>query len=662
MRQDEYLEHDAVGLASLIADGQVTAREVLEAAIERADAVNPTINAINVPMYTQARRHAAANPPAGPLSGVPFLIKDLRQDYAGLPTSQGNAALRHAPVLQHAEVVRRWLDAGLVIFGKTNVPEFGAKSVTEPTTFGITRNPWNLSHTPGGSSGGSAAAVAAGVVPAAGASDGGGSIRIPAAWTGLFGLKPGRGRVPDGPNAGEILHGASVNGVLTRTVRDSAALLDVMAGHERTGAVPIQMPSRPYREEVGRDPGRLRIAFTDRTPVGHRPIHPEAAAAVRNAANLLAGLGHDVTQDEPSYDGAQFAEDFFVLWYARIAAAVATVKELTGCGDEAFEPDTLVMAAVGRSRSAAEYARCQDRWHDYSRKLADFHARFDLLLTPTVAVPPPKIGTLGLSPSRERAVRMALQTHTARLLTPLAFRPILRLSTRYLAMTPFTPLANVTGRPAMSVPLHWTGSGLPLGVQFVAPPGGEDVLLRLAGQLEATQPWAQRRPPEPAGPPSSTTTPTHTFPASASSTWSIEAMAAASSGPCARSPSFKERRTWDSPGGHCSERITTSAVTECQETWTGFFAPTQDGWRSSEQYSRAGDSQVQSAPGRGYCRPAPPRNWRPTTPTRFAPYPPSTALTLPMRRPFWPLGRHWLILRATAKARTALRRLVSRRE
>jgi len=483
MKQDEYLAHDAVGLAGLIAEGAVTAAEVLEAAIERAEAVNPTINAITLPMYEQARR-LAADPPVGPLSGVPFLIKDLVQDFAGVPTSQGNSAMRDVPVREHTEVVRRWLDAGLVVFGKTSTPEFGAKPVTEPAAFGATRNPWNPGHTPGGSSGGSAAAVAAGVVPAAGASDGGGSIRIPAAWSGLFGLKPGRGRVPHGPVSGEVLHGVSVNGVLTRTVRDSAALLDVMAGPEATGAVRIEMPARPYREDVGRDPGRLRIGFTDQAPLGPGTVHPEAVAAVRGAAAVLAGLGHEVTQDAPSYDGAQFAEDYVTIFYARIAARVAKVKELTGCSDEAFEPDTLLMAAVGRSRSAAEYHSCHNRWHTYTRSLADFHSRFDLLLTPTVAAPPPEIGAYDLSPWQQRAERVVLRTHTAR----PAYRVILRQSTQRAAMTPFTPLANVTGRPAMSVPLHWTDAGLPLGVQFVATTGGEGTLLSLAGQLEATQP------------------------------------------------------------------------------------------------------------------------------------------------------------------------------
>ncbi|HJE61471.1 MAG TPA: amidase [Nocardiopsis listeri] len=490
MRVDEYLQLDAVGLAELVRAGEVTSTELLDVAIERAEQVNPALNAIILPMYEEARR-LAGTAPEGPLGGVPFLLKDLFQDYAGYPTSCGNRALRQVPASRHAEVVRRWLKAGLVPFGKTNVPEFGAKAVTEPLEFGPTRNPWHTGHTPGGSSGGSAAAVAAGITPAAGANDGGGSIRIPAAACGLFGLKPGRGRVPFGPLRGEPMNGASVNGVLTRTVRDSAALLDVMAGSEPTSPYPIAPPERPYAQEVGRDPGRLRIGFGEHSPMGTR-VHPEAVRAVREAAALLEELGHEVVEAEPAIDGRSLTEDFLTMWYGSMAALVDGVKADTGCSDDGFEPDTLMLAAMGRARSSADYVRGHDRWNQHILALADFHSRYDLLLTPTIAGPPVTIGRLDPPSWLRTAERLLVRTRTERIVT--ATDMVTTEVMNNLTATPFTMTANLTGTPAMSVPLHWTDSGLPLGVQFIAAAAGEGMLLRLAGQLEQARPWAHRRP------------------------------------------------------------------------------------------------------------------------------------------------------------------------
>ncbi|ASU83828.1 amidase [Nocardiopsis gilva YIM 90087] len=493
MRVDEYLAHDAVGLAALVRDGEVSPVDVLEAAIARADEVNPRLNAIIRPMYEEARRRASAPsfPDDAPFPGVPFLLKDLFQDYAGVPTSMGSRAMRNFPAPHHAEIVRRWLDAGLIPFGKTNLPEFGAKGITEPQAFGATRNPWNVARTPGGSSGGSAAAVAAGIVPAAGANDGGGSIRIPAACCGLVGLKAGRGRVPFGPVMGEPMHGAAVNGVVTRTVRDSAALLDAMAGPEPTSPYPIAAPERPYRDEVARDPGRLRIGFTERSPLG-TTVHPEAVAAVRAAAALLEGLGHDVEQAEPDIDGRALTEDFLTLWYGSMAALVDGIKAQTGCGEDAFEPDSLMLAAMGRSMNASSYVRCHDHWNEHIRALADFHGRYDLLLTPTIAGPPVPIGRLDPPAWLRAAERVLVRTRTERIVTTTGLVNAEVMNN--LTATPFTLLANLTGAPAISLPLHWTPDGLPLGVQFVAPAGGEGLLLRLAGRLEEASPWAHRRP------------------------------------------------------------------------------------------------------------------------------------------------------------------------
>jgi amidase len=490
MDVDVYRGQDAVGLAALISRGEVGAADVLEAAIAVADAVDPKLGAIVLRMDGRARDRVRESL-TGPLAGVPFLIKDMNHDYAGLPTAAGSRALRDVPAVEHAEVVRRWLAAGLVIFGKTSTPELGAKAVTEPRAFGPTRNPWNLDHTPGGSSGGAAAAVAAGIVPVAGASDGGGSIRVPAGCCGLVGLKPGRGRTPAGPGSAELLFGAAVNGVVSRTVRDTAAFLDVMTGPEQAGPFVVAPPQRPYRHEVAREPGRLRIGVTARSPLG-TPVHPEAVAAVRGVADLLCELGHEVVEAEPTLDGDRFLRDFLAMWCCTCAFMVDEAKARSGRGDDAFEAETVLLAAVGRATGALPYLRSSAAGHTYTRALTAFHTRHDLLLTPTLAEPPVRVGAMDAPPLLRAAVRAIVRVHGQRLLA--ATGVIEREALRNLAATPFTPLANMTGRPAISLPLHWTPAGLPLGVQFVGAPGSEGLLIRLAGQLEAARPWAGRFP------------------------------------------------------------------------------------------------------------------------------------------------------------------------
>ncbi|MCF2527357.1 amidase [Yinghuangia soli] len=490
MEYDEYRKHDAVGLAALVASGEVKAAELLEVAIARAEQVNPRLNALVRPMYDIARERAKTSL-AGPFAGVPFLLKDLAQDYAGLPTGSGSRALADTPMPAHAEVVRRWLDAGLVVFGKTNTPEFGAKGITEPDANGPTRNPWNTAHTPGGSSGGSAAAVAAGIVPAAGGNDGGGSIRIPAACCGLFGLKPGRGLVPSGPSYAEMLHGAAVNGVLTRSVRDSAAMLDVIAGHDPAGPYVPGLPELPYLELARREPGRLRISYATASPIG-TDVSPEAVAAVEDAVELLRGLGHEVEEAKTGVDERQLARDFLTMWFASMAAEVDHVRRATGCGEDKFELDTRVMAAVGRATSATTYVASHNRWNEHSHRLALFHETYDLLLTPTLAHPPARVGQLATPAWMETASRVLLAVRGAGLLAKTDL--VDRIADDNLRWTPYTQLANITGRPAMSVPTYWTEGGLPLGVQFVAGLGGEGLLLSLAAQIEAARPWADRTP------------------------------------------------------------------------------------------------------------------------------------------------------------------------
>ncbi|MFE9318784.1 amidase [Streptomyces albidoflavus] len=490
MEYAEYRAHDAVGLAALVAGGEVSAAELLEVAVARAEAVDGKLNAIVRPMYDLARDRTRT-PLTGPFAGVPFLIKDLSQDYAGLPTGSGSRSLAHLSAERHSAVVERWLEAGLVIFGKTNTPEFGAKGITEPEVNGPTRNPWDLSRTPGGSSGGSAAAVAAGVVPMAGANDGGGSIRIPAACCGLFGLKPGRGLVPAGPATAEDLHGAATNGAVSRTVRDSAALLDVLTARPDPGGPYLAArPELPYAE-LARRPRPLRIGFTTRSPIGTE-VDPHAVAAVDETVGFLARLGHQVEPAEPDIDHRQLALDFLAMWTTQLAQTVDEIRRTTGAGPGDFELDTHLLAAAGRSLPAPRYFAAHQRWNTYSRQLAAFHDRYDLLLTPTLARPPVRIGELD-TPAPVRTLARGLMK--AGLLGTLAgTKAWERAVIANLAATPYTQLANITGRPATSVPTYRTPEGLPLGTQFVGPLGGEGTLLALAAQIEAEQPWAHREP------------------------------------------------------------------------------------------------------------------------------------------------------------------------
>jgi len=490
MEYAEYREHDGLGLAELIRTGAVSAGEVLEAAVARAEQVGPRLNVLTRRLYDRARDRVR-EVPEGPFGGVPFLLKDLHQEVAGLPSSGGSRSLREVPSAATAEVVRRWSAAGLVVFGRTNTPEFGAKPITEPEAFGPTRNPWALDRTPGGSSGGSAAAVAAGIVPLAAASDGGGSIRIPAACCGVFGLKAGRGLVPAGPLRAENFHGAAVDGVVSRTVRDSAAALDALVGFDPAGPFAPAAPERPFAAEVEREPGRLRIGFTARSALGDP--HPEAVSALTSAAERLAALGHEVEEVEPPVDLAALAVHFLEAWAVKLASAIDEATRLSGARADAFELDTRLLAAVGRSLSGPEYVSVLESWHQHAARLADFHARYDLLMTPSLAGPPVRIGELATPRPLQAVGRVVLAARAGGLLRRSG--AVDRMARENLRHVPYTQLANVTGRPAMSVPLHWTADGLPLGVQFVGPLAGEGTLFRLAAQLERAHPWAHRQPP-----------------------------------------------------------------------------------------------------------------------------------------------------------------------
>lgn len=484
MTPEEYREQDALGLAALVQQGEVTPAELLELALDLGEQANARLNAINRWMIPAARSQLS-NGLRGPLAGVPFLVKDIVQDVAGEPTSAGSTAFAQQPAPADSTYVQRARAAGLVIFGKTNVPELALKGVTENRLFGATRNPWDPDRTPGGSSGGAAAAVAAGVVPMAGANDGGGSIRIPAAYCGLFGLRPSRGRVPAGPASGEIWEGASSDHVLSKTVRDSAAMLDLLAGPDNGAPFHAAPHHRPFLQEVGAPPGRLRIGFSSTSPVGG-PVDPVCRDAVENTARLLEELGHHVEEVEPPVDGMDVARCYMRLYFGQVAAATQ------GHPAGAFELDTRALAMLGRAMGSGEYVHARQQWNGFARALGAFFTRYDLYLTPTVAAQPARIGELDTPPMERAALRPLLWLRAGRLLLKSGI--VDKLAFRSLQRTPFTQLANLTGTPAMSVPLNWTSEGLPVGSQFIAPMGEDARLIPLAGQLESARPWGGRLP------------------------------------------------------------------------------------------------------------------------------------------------------------------------
>ncbi len=480
---------DATAQAGLVASGQVSAAELLEAAIARTDASAATLNAVPIRLDDAARAQiaAAGGRPKGAFGGVPFLLKDRGQEYAGQLHTGGAAAYRRRIAAGHSAYTRRCLEAGLVIFGRTATPELALKGITESRLWGPSRNPWDLSRTPGGSSGGSAAAVAGGLVAMAGASDGGGSIRIPASFCGLFGLKPTTGRVSAGPQTGLVWEGASSHGVLTRSVRDSARMLDILCGAEPGDPFAPPPPERPYAEEVGTPPGRLRIGFSTASPLG-TPVDQACIDAVTNAARLLENLGHHLEPAAPDMDGRALLGCYLKLYLGHVAAELSAA----GVPDSEFEPETAFLAFLGRALSAGDYVSAHLQWNGFARALARFHASYDLWMLPVVAAPPARIGELE-TPAAQRWLLSALRRLPAG--RAMLKRGMLeRLAETSLARTPFTEASNLTMTPSMSVPLHQApaepgGRPLPIGVQFVAGSGGEALLFRLAAQLEQAAPW-----------------------------------------------------------------------------------------------------------------------------------------------------------------------------
>ncbi|RZJ07594.1 MAG: amidase [Rubrivivax sp.] len=491
-----YRRHDATSLAAEVAAGRVTAGALLDLALARLAEVQPRLNPVCRLMETEARAQLARGVGDGPLAGVPTLIKDVAQDYAGLPTSWGSRALASlAPAREHAHVVRRLLDAGFVIFGKTNAPELGLKGVTDPLAFGRTSNPWDPTRTCGGSSGGSAAAVASGVVPLAAGNDGGGSLRIPAACCGLVALKPSRGRVSTGPGQGDMWFGASTDGVISRSVRDTALAMDVLSGPEPGDPVALPAPAMRFVDQIHAPLRRLRIAWCADSPIGE-PVHDEARHAVERTVTLLRGLGHTVEPARPDIDGKALANSYLHIYFGQVPAALRRAV-VAGAREADFEPLTRLIAALGRATSAERLTLELLRWNDYARALGALHARYDLYLTPTLASPPVPHGT-GDPPPAQVTVLNALRASGVLSLLKragLLDGVVRQMASDSLRHVPFTQLANLTGTPAISLPLHWTADGLPLGVQFIAPPAEDGRLLQLAAELEASEPWFDRLPP-----------------------------------------------------------------------------------------------------------------------------------------------------------------------
>ena len=500
---DDYERYDALGLAALVRAGEVQPAELLEAAIARIEARNPALNAVIVPMYEQARA-ALATLPDGPLRGVPMLLKDLLATVQGVPTGYGNRLLRRHrrdPRQRTGAAAARGRRAAARQDQHAGVradPVHRARARSAPT-----RNPWDLTRSPGGSSGGSAAAVAAGMVPIASGGDGGGSIRIPASCCGLFGLKVSRGRTPTGPDFGELWHGFANEHALTRSVRDSAALLDATAG-EDAGA-PHAAPRAPasFLHEAGCEPGRLRVAFTARPLFGpaSAAVHDDCRVGLARTVALLGELGHETVEEAPQVDGEACAQAFVTILAAETRAAIEAAAQLAGrrTSPADFEAASYALGLLGRATPASEYANAANLLQVAARGVARFFERYDVLLTPTLAAPPIRIGALQPVGAERAAMRIVNALGAGWLLRRAGTAQA--LASKTFAWMPYTPLFNATGQPAMSVPLHWNDAGLPIGMHFVGRFGDEATLLRLAGQLERARPWAQRRPPPVPAPP-----------------------------------------------------------------------------------------------------------------------------------------------------------------
>ena len=472
---NDYTSHDGLGLADLVARKEVTPDELAAAAFEAVAKLNPRINAVLHTLPREAAAEIRAGLPRGPFSGVPFLIKEIVLHAKGVRCEMGSKLAQGFVAEADTELMTRFRRAGFVLAGTTQTPEFGYNPTTETRAFGPVHNPWDLGRSPGGSSGGSGAAVAAGIVPIAHANDGGGLIRIPASCNGLVGLKPSRDRIPSGPDYGDLLCGLACEFALTRTVRDAAALLDAVAGPDPGAPGHPVPPARPYREQIGTPPGRLRVAWTA-TPASGAKVDPECEQAVHETVRLLESLGHTLIEDRPRYDWDAFLENVHVIWGAFGVASIDFASAVTGRkpGPDNLEAVTLASYEDGKRYSAADLLGAMAHCNLVSRQVGAFFENVDLLVTPTIARLPAPLGELNQNREGMTAMEWTRQV---------------------FSYVPFTPVFNVTGQPAISLPLHWSAGGLPVGVQIAGRFGDEATLLRLAAQLEQARPWAAKRPP-----------------------------------------------------------------------------------------------------------------------------------------------------------------------
>lgn len=493
MNEHEYVSYDALGLAELVRQRQVTARELVDIALRRIDRLNPALNAVVHRMDDTARAAADASPGTGVFAGVPFLLKDLLGWYAGEPITCGSRLYRDFIAPSDTEVVARYRATGCIVVGKTNTPEFGLSPFCESQHLGIARNPWDPARTTGGSSGGSGAAVGSRMVPMASGGDGGGSLRIPASCNGVFALKPTRGRVPTGPRQGELWGGAAIEHVITRSVRDSAATLDAIGGPDAGAPYMTPAPERPFLAEVSRPVGRLRVGVTTKPMLGHE-VHPDCVRAVDDARRLLEDAGHETVEVTVPVEKHLFNRDFVVMICGEVAADLLDAERLLQRTPrrEELEYTTWALGVIGRALPASIFAQSHRDLQRAARPVGRFFEGIDVLLTPTVAAPPFRHGALQ-PPTHERAFLTALGALRAgRLLR--AIGAIEKAAADIFDWIPYTPLFNVTGQPAMSVPLFWNDEGLPIGVQFVGRFADDALLYRLAAQLEQIRPWNDRVP------------------------------------------------------------------------------------------------------------------------------------------------------------------------
>jgi len=490
----DYEDHDALGLANLVKQVHTSPRELLEEAIARADQVNPTINAIVVDMRDIARERVRLDIEEGPFQGVPFLMKELSSAYAGVVLQRASRIYRGYLPEEHAELTKRFLRAGLVVFGKTNASEFGVLPTTEPELYGPTHNPWRLGVTPGGSSGGAAAAVASGIVPMAHGGDGGGSIRIPASCCGLFGMKPTRGRNPVGPRESEYLYGFATEHVLSRTVRDSAACLDATNGPEPTSQYHAPKQEGTFLEALARRPENLRIAFTA-DPLLPAARHPDNERAVAEAAKLLESLGHHVEPAKPTFEAHEFAKGFFLHFAALVAAELRFAAEYLGreVTRHDCERTTWMLGLVGRSTDAGTFVYYRKKLLEAQRSVAGFFQKYDILLTPTLGRPPVRHGELLAKGWEDKAQEMFARVGRPEMLKVPGLLD--RAVDRAYGFSPFTPVFNVTGQPSANVPLHFNAEGLPIGTMLTGRFGEDARLLRLCAQIEEARSFRAKRAP-----------------------------------------------------------------------------------------------------------------------------------------------------------------------